>query len=76
MLQWDRNGFWLLQKRLECGVFEMLPTDGERRVEIDRAKLTMLLEGIDTKKARFRRGFSAEVRIQGRNETGERAQAS
>jgi transposase len=67
LLVWDRNGFWLFYKRLERGTFERV--DGATvRVEIDRARLSMLLEGIDLKKSRFRRHFAREVRIESRDD--------
>lgn len=67
LLVWDGNGFWLLAKRLERGRFDAWRgTDGEdTHVEIDRARLMMLLEGIDVKKAKFRRHFARSVRIGG-----------
>jgi len=65
VLVWDRNGFWLHYKRLERGTFERL--DGRAtNIEIDRAKMSLLLEGIDTKSSRFRRHFARDVRIQSR----------
>ncbi len=67
ILVWDRNGFWMATKRLEQGTFERF--DGcDAKLEIDRVKLAMLLDGIDTKKARFRRNFTRELRIQSRGE--------
>lgn len=67
ILVWDRNGFWMATKRLEQGTFERF--DGcDATLEIDRVKLAMLLDGIDTKKARFRRNFTRELRIQSRGE--------
>ena len=62
LLVWDRNGFWILYKRLERGRFEWLG-GRERWVEIDREKLVMLLEGIDTRTSKFRHNFAREVRI-------------
>lgn len=67
VLVWDRNGFWLLYKRLERGTFERVDGRGER-IEIDRARLTMLLEGIDTKSTTFRKHFAREVRIGDRDD--------
>lgn len=67
ILVWDRNGFWLFVKRLEVGTFERVEGASDR-IEIDRARLAMLLDGIDTKKARFRRNFTRELRIQSRGE--------
>jgi len=66
ILVWDRNGFWLHYKRLERGTFERIDGRG-RRVEIDRARMSMLLEGIDTKSSRFRRHFTRDVRIPSRD---------
>lgn len=67
VLVWDRNGFWLHYKRLERGTFERV--DGSsKRIEIDRARMSMLLEGIDTKSTRFRRHFARDVRIGDRDD--------
>ncbi len=67
VLVWDRNGFWLHYKRLERGTFERV--DGSsKRIEIDRARISMLLEGIDTKSTRFRRHFARDVRIGDRDD--------
>ena len=54
-------------KRLEQGTFERFDGCGST-LEIDRVKLAMLLDGIDTKKARVRRTFTRELRIQSRDE--------
>jgi len=61
LLVWDSNGFWLLYKRLERGTFEKLSGRGAR-VELDRAQLSMLLEGLDSTRMRFRKHFSREAR--------------
>lgn len=75
ILAWDRNGFWLHCKRLERGTFERL--DGRAaRIELDRAQMAMLLEGIDSKSSRFRRHFSRDVRISARDADGERERAA
>jgi transposase len=47
---WDRNGFWLSQKRLEQEKFPWPETEEEAR-EISEEELTMLLKGIDFFKA-------------------------
>lgn len=67
LLVWDRNGFWVLFKRLERGRFERVDADAPR-VEIGREELVMLLEGIDTRTSRFRRHFAREVRISPRGD--------
>lgn len=76
VLFWDRNGFWLFYKRLERGTFERIEARGVR-VEIDRARLAMLLEGIDAKRSKFRQHFTRDVRIhaRGANDAGQRAVA-
>ena len=65
MIVWDGNGFWLVAKRLEGGTFEdwHVATDSTTHVEIERAQLSMLLEGIDLKKAKFRRHYKRSVRV-------------
>jgi transposase len=71
VLVWDRNGFWLHYKRLERGTFERI--DGSsKRIEIDRARMSMLLEGIDTRTSRFRRHFARDVRIGDRDDRRDR----
>jgi len=49
-LWWDRNGFWLAQKRLEQGKFPWPETEEEAK-ELSAEELTMLLRGIDFFKA-------------------------
>jgi len=67
LLVWDRNGFWLLYKRLERGTFQRL--DGtSAKIEIDRARLAMLLDGIDTKHSKFYRYSVRDVRIESRDD--------
>lgn len=67
LLVWDRNGFWVFCKRLERGRFELL-AGCPPRIEIDRERLVMLLEGIDTRTSRFRSHFAREVRISPRDD--------
>jgi len=71
LLLWDHNGFWLFYKRLERGTFGFDLDGSGSRVEISRAQLTMVLEGIDMQTARIRPHFSEPVRIMGRQ--GERS---
>jgi transposase len=69
LLLWDGNGFWLWAKRLERGTFDSWRPPGEAaHVEIERAQLSMLLEGIDLKKSNYRRHFTRIVRIGGGGE--------
>jgi transposase len=72
LLYWDRNGFWLLYKRLERGTFEAwrsVDVHGDH-IAIDRGRLMMLLEGIELKRARDRRGFSRSVEVGRRSTRG------
>lgn len=66
ILMWDRNGFWLCAKRLELGRFERIDGSGDR-FEIDRARLAMLLDGIDTKYSKMHKHFVRDVRIASRD---------
>lgn len=75
VLVWDRNGFWLHYKRLERGTFERIVGAGERAL-IERAQLSMLLEGVATKDTKFRKHFAREVRIGERVDRDRQAHAS
>ena len=66
LLLWDRNGFWLLYKRLEKGTFPFDVRGAESRVEIDRAQLSMLLDGIEWNSARKSSHFTSRFDIQKR----------
>jgi transposase len=72
ILVWDRNGFWILRKRLERGRFERI-NRREPWVEFDRVRFAMLLGGLDTKTARFHSYFAREIRISRRDDVGGRA---
>lgn len=69
LLVWDRNGFWLLYKRLEKGTFPFDVRGDGARVEIDRAQLSMLLEGIEWRQVRKSLHYTSAVRIQDRDDT-------
>ena len=73
LLVWDANGFWLCAKRLEGGTFEHweMQPGAATHVEIDRARLAMLLAGIEMKKVKYRRHFAPSIRIGG-SDDGER----
>jgi len=66
LILWDRNGFWLLYKRLENGRFPFA-VSGEGRIEIDRSELSMILEGIEWKKAKKSSRFSSKFAITSRD---------
>ena len=67
ILVWDRNGFWVLCKRLERGRFEEV-VGRDAWLEIGRDRLVMLLQGIDTKTWRFRLNFAREIRMMPRDD--------
>jgi transposase len=51
ILVWDRDGFLLVYKRLEAGVFKLPKlAPGTRSVELKTSELAMLLDGIDLSK--------------------------
>jgi transposase len=63
ILFWDRSGYALFYKRLEQGVFH-LPAETEACVEIDVARLTLILEGLDLAGARQHKRFSLATAMQ------------
>lgn len=69
LLVWDANGFWLHYKRLERGRFEALPPSmsSGQRVEIDRGRLSLLLEGLEFRNSRYRRHFNSPILLVGRS---------
>lgn len=75
LLLWDGNGFWVLAKRLERGVFARWPQDGgdSASVAIDRARLAMLLDGVDMKSVKLRNRFALSLRIGGGDGAAHRA---
>jgi transposase len=74
LVVWDRNGFWLLYKRLEKGRFPFA-VSGAGRVEIEQGQLAMILEGIEWKSAKRASRFSSVFAITSRNGSGSRASA-
>ena len=74
LLYWDQNGFWLLYKRLEQGRFPFDVRRAGARVEIDRAQLSMMLEGIDWQNAKRSSRFTRAFDIKSRH--GSRARSS
>ena len=66
LIQWDGNGLWLHYKRLERATFKSLLSRGGEKVKLDRAELSMLLEGIDLEEGKRRRHFADGISIDGR----------
>ncbi len=58
-LVWDRNGFWLLYKRLEQGRFQELLSVEKEGLTISYETLVMLLEGVDLTSVKRRKKYNA-----------------
>ncbi|MHB2148415.1 IS66 family insertion sequence element accessory protein TnpB [Calditrichota bacterium LG25] len=58
LLIWDRNGFWLLYKRLEQGRFQKLLFKDSKGAYISYESLIMLLEGIDLNSVKRRKRYA------------------
>lgn len=59
ILFWDRHGYCIFAKRLARGRFRLpdeIPPDAGKH-EVDFARLTLFLEGIDLRGAKRRRGY-------------------
>jgi transposase len=64
ILYWDRDGYVVWMKRLEAGTFRcMRGDDGEALVEVDVARLTMLLEGVDAKLLTRRKRYERPTKL-------------
>jgi transposase len=58
LLVWDRNGFWILYKRLEQGRFQIPVTDTEKKeLLLPYETIIMLLEGIDLSSIKRRKRY-------------------
>lgn len=63
ILFWDRNGYCLVGKRLEQGVFR-LPWERQSEtahVELEAAELALILEGIDLRGAQRRKRWQPDA---------------
>jgi transposase len=60
ILWWDRDGYSILMKRLERGVFRF-PSPRNDRIEVTPAEMAAILEGIDLKHARRQKRFVLPV---------------
>jgi transposase len=62
ILFWDRTGFIIWYKQLQEGTFEKLPCENNKpSIEVDIAKLTWILEGIDLFKTRRRKRYERKT---------------
>lgn len=64
LLVWDGTGLWLHYKRLARGTFEPIThlAIDSPGIEVDMARLQMLLQGIDMRRSRIRIHFGARLR--------------
>lgn len=56
LLVWDRNGFVVWYKVLECGTFEM-PSAEKASLEMSWTDIQLLLEGIEIKSVKRRKRY-------------------
>ena len=66
LLVFDRNGFWLMYKRLEQGTYEGLRAGESSQLRMSRAELSMLLDGFDLKISQKRKHYRYSLRIESR----------
>ena len=58
LLVWDRNGFWILYKRLEQGRFQSpVAGAGKKEIQLSYETIIMLLEGIDLNSIKRRKRY-------------------
>ena len=78
ILVFEHSGFWLHYKRLERGTFDVLVDldHAESCVEVEARRLRMLLDGLDLRRAKFRRHFADPLRMGQRRHGGGRQEAS
>jgi transposase len=58
ILVWDRDGYWVLFKRLEAGTFRW-PQDGATAPVVMTARdLMLILEGVDLRHATYRKRYA------------------
>jgi transposase len=58
ILFWDRDGFCIFYKRLECGTFQLLTTTNDAEgIELEYSQLVKLLSGLDLRTGRRRRRY-------------------
>ena len=64
ILYWDRSGYCLWYKRLEAGRFQLPPEAiTHDSMEVDMARLTLILEGIDLSASRRRKRFALPTAV-------------
>jgi transposase len=62
LLFWDRDGYWVLYKRLEAGRFQMPLVSAETTsISLDNSQLQLILSGIDLASVRRLKRFCANA---------------
>lgn len=63
ILFWDRDGFCIVAKKLEQGIFcRVADASGGSHAEIDAAQLALLLEGVEAKEVKRSKRYRAPSR--------------
>jgi transposase len=58
MIWWDRDGYALFCKRLECGTYEIPPSAADaKQLRLDATQLALLLGGVQLGSVRHRRRY-------------------
>ena len=52
LLYWDTDGYVIVYKRLEAGIFRFPAAEGQASVAVRAAELAMLLDGVDWQSAK------------------------
>jgi len=52
LLYWDTDGYVIVYKRLEAGIFRFPAAEGQASVTVRAAELAMLLDGVDWQHAK------------------------
>lgn len=62
ILVWDRTGYMLVYKRLSRGTYALpaRPLPGQGHIEVDGARLMLMLEGIELSGARQRKRYQRD----------------
>jgi transposase len=58
LLFWDKDGYWVLYKRLEAGTFQMPAIQNNAKsIALDSEQLQLILSGIDLASVRHRKRY-------------------
>ena len=57
ILVWDRDGYWVLFKRLEAGTFRWPKETEKATVVLPSRELMLILEGVDLRRVTYRKRY-------------------